>query len=327
MVQTEYDVVIVGGGPGGLQAAIHLSRNHWRVLVVDRGKGRAFYTPSYHNLLGYPNGVSGSELLRKGKDQAKKFGAEFLMKIVTDLRKDDDGLFTVTAQRRKEHREQSSEQIDVFRTRKIVLNTGIMDRHPDVPNVYHWAGFSIYYCPDCDGYEMTDKRVVVVGRGNAGPSSAQTLLMWTSNLAVVNVDPAQPISAHWREAMAAANISIYESPLKEFVGEDRYTIEQVVLQDGTVIPSEKVFSALGMYSIHSELGKKLGVETLEAGYIIVDPRTKQTSVDGVWAVGDVVAHSQQIMIAMGEGAQAAIWINKSLRGGGRLPDRRSARSS
>lgn len=322
----EYDVAIVGGGPGGLQAAIHLSRNHWRVLVIDRGKGRAFYTPMYHNLLGYPGGISGAELLRKGKEQAMKFGAEFLMKIVTDIRRDEDGWFTVTAQRRKEYREGSDGHIDQVRARKIVLNTGIMDRHPEVPNVYHWAGFAIYYCPDCDGYEITDRRVVVVGRGNGGPGLAETLRMWTDDLAVVNIDPEKEISPHWRETMERHQIPIYTGPLKEFVGKDRDIIEKVILQDGTEIPCEKVFSALGMYSVNSELGKKLGVETLESGYIIVDPRTKQTTVEGVWAVGDVVAHSQQVMIAMGEGAQAAIWINKTLRKEGRMPRRQEGKT-
>lgn len=317
----EYDVVIIGGGAAGLQAAIHCGRYHWRTLVIDRGKGRTFYTPVYHNLLGYPDGVSGAELLRQGKKQAQKYGVEFLMKIVTDIRKDEDGKFTITAQRRKEFRAGSADQIDVVRARKVVLATGIMDRHPDVPNVYHWAGFSIYYCPDCDGYEITNQRVVVVGRGNGGPGLAHTLLSWTDNLAVVNIDAERPISDHWKQVMSHHGIPIYTGQIKEFVGESRHRIDEVVLEDGTRIPSNKVFSALGMYSIHSELGAKLGVETLENGHIVVNPRTKETSVPGVWAAGDIVAHSQQVMIAMGEGAQAAIWINKTLRKEGLLPNR------
>ena len=321
-MEKEYDVVVIGGGAGGLQAAIHSGRYHWRTLVIDRGKGRTFYTPIYHNLLGYPDGISGAELLSKGKEQAKKYGVEFLMKIVTNITKDEDGMFTITAQRRKERREGSHENIDVVRARKIVLATGIMDRHPDVPDVYHWAGFSIYYCPDCDGYEITDERVVVIGSGNGGPGLANTLLSWTDDIAVVNIDPAKEISDHFQMVMADHGIPIYTGPIKEFVGKDRNRIEQVILEDKTVIPCNKVFSALGMYSVHSELGKKIGVETLENGHIVVDPRTKQTSVEGVWAVGDVVAHSQQVMIAMGEGAQAAIWVNKSLRKEGLLPMRK-----
>ncbi|MHB1682358.1 MAG: NAD(P)/FAD-dependent oxidoreductase [Bacilli bacterium] len=321
-MKNEYDVVVIGGGAGGLQAAIHSGRYHWRTLVIDRGKGRTFYTPIYHNLLGYPDGVSGAELLSKGKQQAKKYGVEFLMKVVTDITKDADGMFTITAQRRKEYREGSHEHIDIVRARKIVLATGIMDRHPDVPDVYHWAGFSIYYCPDCDGYEITDERVVVIGRGNGGPGLANTLLSWTADIAVVNIDPAKEISDHWKTVMQDHDIPIYTGAVKEFVGKDRHAIEQVILEDNTVIPCNKVFSALGMYSVHSELGKKIGVETLENGHIVVDPRTKQTSVEGVWAVGDVVAHSQQVMIAIGEGAQAAIWVNKTLRQEGLLPVRK-----
>lgn len=326
-MNAEYDVVIIGGGAAGLQAAIHSGRYHWRTLVIDRGKGRTFYTPVYHNLLGYPDGISGAELLRQGKKQAQKYGVEFLMKIVTDIHQDEDGLFTITAQRRKEFRAGLNEQIDVVRARKVVIATGIMDRHPEVPDVYHWAGFGIFYCPDCDGYEITDERVVVVGRGNGGPGLAHTLLSWTDNLAVVNIDPKREVSDHWKETMRQHQIPIYTGQIREFVGESRDHIDEVVLEDGTRIPSDKVFSALGMYSVHSELGTKLGVETLENGHIVVDPRTKQTSVPGVWAVGDIIAHSQQVMIAMGDGAQAAIWINKALRKEGRLPNRAKSKSS
>ena len=321
-MKREYDVVVIGGGAGGLQAAIHLGRYHWRTLVIDRGKGRTFYTPMYHNLLGYPDGISGAELLRKGKQQALKYGVEFLMKIVTEITKDEDGMFTLTAQRRREYQEKTQDQIDVVRTRKIVLATGIMDRHPDVPDVYHWAGSGIYYCPDCDGYEVTDERVVVIGKGNAGPGLANALLSWTHDIAVVNIDPTNEISDHWKITMADHDIPIYTGGIKKFVGKTRDTIEQVILEDTTVIPCNKVFSALSMHSVHSELGKKIGVETLDNGHIVVHPRTKQTSVDGVWAVGDVVAHSQQVMIAMGEGAQAAIWINKTLRNEGLFPMRK-----
>lgn len=164
-MNTLYDVVIIGGGAGGLQSAIHMGRYGWKTLVIDRGKGRTFYSV-YHNLLGFPEGISGAELLMRGKKQAKKYGVEFLNKIVIDVIKDESGMFTITAQRRKEFREHSNLEISIIHTRKLVIATGIMDQHPNVPNVYHWAGYSIYYCPDCDGYELRNKRVVVVGKGD-----------------------------------------------------------------------------------------------------------------------------------------------------------------
>lgn len=307
-----YDVVIIGGGAGGLQAAIHLGRYGWKTLVIDKSKGRTFYTPMYHNLLGFPNGVSGLELLKKGQQQAKNYGVEFLMKIVTSIDVQGDH-FLITAQRRKELIEHSNEQIDQIIAKKVIIATGIMDEHPDVPNVYHYAGYSIYYCPDCDGYELIDKKVVVLGRGNGGPSMAHTLLGWTQDLAVVNIQSDKPISETWLKTMVDDAIPVYTGKLARFVGEQRDIIEKVILEDGTEIPCEKVFSALGMQSVHSELAKGIGITKNDKGYIIVDPRTKETNVKGVWAVGDVVAHSQQVMIAIGEGAQAAIWVNKALR--------------
>nr|NNM90633.1 NAD(P)/FAD-dependent oxidoreductase [Bacilli bacterium] len=314
----DYDVVIIGAGAGGLQAAIHLGRYRWKTLVIDKGKGRTFYTPTYHNLLGYPEGVSGAALLHQGRQQAKQFGVDFMNKIVLSMEKQGDH-FLITAQRRKEVIEGSAEQIDHIRARRVVLATGIMDEHPDVPNIYHYAGFSVLYCPDCDGYELIDKKVVIVGRGNGGPSLAKTLLAWTSDLTVVNIDKEKPIREDWLAFMESYGIPNYTGELDHFVGEQRETIEQVVLKDGTTIACEKVFSALGMHSKHTKLATDLGAQVNDSGYLIVDPRTKETNVAGLWAVGDVVAHSQQVMIAMGEGAQAAIWVNKSLRKDG-LPE-------
>ncbi len=318
-----YDVIVIGGGPGGLQAAIHLGRYCWRTLVVDRGKARAYWVPDYLNVLGWPDGVSGQELLKRGREHAAKYGVEFRTQSVTHVSKDPDGLFTVTMQDKRELKKGTGTQsVRTCRARRIVLNTGVMDRHPwDDPRVFFWAGYGIYYCPDCDGYECVDRRVVVVGRGNGGVGMAKALLQWTTRLAVVNVVPGErPVSPENRDWLTQNDIPLYEGKITELRGQYRDRVETVVLEDGTEIACEKVFSALGMYSVNSELARALGCETNDNGYIVVNPRTKETSVPGAWAVGDVVAHSQQVTIAIGEGAQAAIWVNKSLRAEGLLPD-------
>lgn len=316
-----YDVIIAGGGPGGIQAAINLGRYRWKTLVIDRGKARTFFVPKYMNVVGYPEGIAGRDLLEVGKSQAQIYGVEFLTKVVTKAAKDEDGLFTVTAQNKSDFKAGYDENTDIFRCRKLVLNTGVMDRHPDVPNVLYWAGHGIYYCPDCDGYEIIDKKVVVVGKGNGAAGLAIALLNWTGKIQVVNVDKERPVSQEWLEKLASYNIPVYEGKLKEFVGEQRNIVEKVVLEDGTELESEKVFSALGKYSINSELAVDLDVETLPNGHILVDPRTKETNVEGVWAVGDVVAyHPQQVTIAIADGVQAGIWINKELRAEGLLPE-------
>ncbi|TLM96251.1 MAG: NAD(P)/FAD-dependent oxidoreductase, partial [Actinobacteria bacterium] len=298
-----YDVIIAGGGPGGLQAAIQLGRYRWRTLVIDRGKARSFFVPRYMNVIGYPAGISGRELLKRGRAQAEMYGVDVLTRVVTGATKDEDGLFTVTAQPKPDYKAGSTQNIEVFRCRKLLLATGVMDRHPDVPNVFYWAGHGIYYCPDCDGYEIMDKKVVVVGRGNGAAGMAQTLLNWTDKLRVVNVDPGRPVSQEWLDKLAASDIPVYTGKLKAFVGTQRDVIEKVVLDDGTELEAEKVFSALGKYSVNSELAAALGVETLPNGHVLADPRTKETRIEGVWAVGDVVAyHPQQVTIAIADGA-------------------------
>ncbi|HZW83805.1 MAG TPA: NAD(P)/FAD-dependent oxidoreductase [Candidatus Deferrimicrobium sp.] len=315
-----YDVIIVGGGPGGLQAALQLGRYKWRTLIVDRGKGRASFVPQYMNILGFPSGVSGQALLKAGRAQAKEYGVEFLTKVVTNAVKDSDGLFNVTLQDKGDYKAGNSTNIVQYRCRKLILNTGVMDRHPDVKDVFRWAGKAIYYCPDCDGYEVSNKKVVVVGIGNGAAELALALLNWTREIKVVNVEPERKISEERLEKLAHFGIEVYSDKLKEFIGETKDRIDKLILQNGTELSCEKVFSALGKFSINSELAEGLGVETSQSGNIIVDPRTKETNVSGCWAVGDVVAaHSQQVTIAIADGVQAAIWVNKQLKQEGFLP--------
>jgi thioredoxin reductase (NADPH) len=314
------DVIIVGGGPGGVQAAIHLGRYGWKTFVIDRGKARSFFVPKYMNVLGFPEGISGRELLKIGKAQAEGYGVEFLNKVVTGITKEDDGFFTVTSQTKLAYKAGNQENIEILRCRRLLMSTGVMDRHPEVPKVFYWAGFGIYYCPDCDGHEIKDKKVVVVGKGNAAAAMAITLLNWTKDIQVVNVDPEKPVTEEWLTQLAQHKLPLYTSRLKAFVGKERSTVEKVILEDGTELECEKVFANLGKYSINSELAVSLGVETLPNGHILVDPRTKETNVEGVFGAGDVTAyHPQQVTIAIGEGAQAAIWINKRLRGEGLFP--------
>lgn len=295
-----YDSIIVGGGIAGLQAAIQLGRYEHKVVVIDKGYGRSTLCHKYHNLLGWPNGISGKELRRLGRQHAMKLGIEFVEAEVTEARK-EAGLFYLTSQKH-----------DLMWTGKTVLfATGLIDRFPELPGIRSCLGLSLYVCPDCDGYEVRGSKTVVIGSGDAGAGMAAALSYWTDEITFINHEQ-QPISERLIEKINQYRIKVVNISVQEIEQKDG-KMQAIRLVNGERLPFHKGFIAFGNNEVKSNVASQLGVERLENGHIITDARTKMTNITHVWAAGDVALHSEQVTIAMGEGAQAAIWIHKALR--------------
>lgn len=293
-----YDCVIVGGGIAGLQCAIQLGRYMYKVLVIDSGDGRSTLCRSYHNVLGYPSGVSGEYLRSIGEKQAKQYGVEFLLEKVESVQKKEDVFYVKT------HNGEEK------KAKRLLIATGVMDRIPPIPELYPCLGQSVYVCPDCDGYEIKDQECIVIGSGNVGANAALTLLYWSKKLVYVNHEQ-KAVDEKLLKKLKKERIAYHEQPIDEVQAKDGQ-FQGVVLADGTQLNSNHGFVAFGNNEVRSELAAQLGVERMENKHILVDPRSKMTNVKHVWAAGDVVAHSEQVTVAMGEGLQAAIWIHKSL---------------
>ncbi|NBI30298.1 NAD(P)/FAD-dependent oxidoreductase [Chengkuizengella marina] len=294
-----YDCIIIGGGIAGLQAAIQLGRYEHDVLVIDKGEGRSTLCKGYHNLLGWPNGISGSKLRELGKNHAESLDVEFLQGEVIQAEKKSEQ-FHISLKDQKQ----------VYKGKTILLATGILDRMPHFPNLISCLGLSVYVCPDCDGYEVKNKKTIILGSGEVGANMAFTLKQWTDELVYINHEQKQ-ISSNTRKKLDETKVYYIEEPFEEVL-ETRGMIYGVVLMSGEVIHCERGFIAFGGNDVKSSLASQMGVERQENKHIITDPRTKMTSVKHVWSAGDVNVHSEQVSIAMGEGSQAAIWIHKSL---------------
>ncbi|AEI45210.1 NAD(P)/FAD-dependent oxidoreductase [Paenibacillus mucilaginosus] len=295
-----YDCIIVGGGIAGLQAAIQLGRYRHKVLVIDKQKGRSALCGSYHNLLGWPEGVSGPELRERGRRHAERLGVEFLEDEVIAAAKSDDQFQVALAG-----------DGGSFKSQTLLIATGVMDRFPPLPGLEERLGESIYICPDCDGYEVMDRRAVVMGAGEAGSGMAMAISYWTDRIIYVNHDRSA-VSTSKREALEARGIEYIEEEIEEVLGGEDKSFRGVRLKDGRVIEGERAFIAFGGNRVITDWAMPLGIERLENKHIVTDPRTKMTGVPGVWAAGDVGIHAEQTSIAMGEGALAAIWIHKEL---------------
>lgn len=302
MLDTEVkDCIIIGGGIAGLQAAIQLGRySAYDVLVIDRGTGRSTICKSYRNILGWPDGVSGEELRGRGRQQAESVGVTFAADDIRKAERDEAEYFVLTGKEGVR-----------YRTKTLLLATGVMDRFPQLPGLMSTLGTSVFVCPDCDGYEIQDRKTVVMGSGDPGASMAVLLSERTQDIIYINHE-GEPASSEHMSQLADLGIPYIEKKVSE-IREEGGILSAVVLEDGSIVPAERGFLSFGGNMIYSELAEQLGAELEHNRHVKTDPRSKMTSVELLWAAGDLGVHSELTTVAMGEGATAAIWINKTLK--------------
>jgi thioredoxin reductase (NADPH) len=292
------DCLIIGGGPAGLTAAIYLARFHLAIRVVDAGKSRAGWIPCTHNHAGYPEGISGKELLARMREQAQKYGAKIETEIVTKLEQDEEGLFTATWGSGKAS------------ARTVLMATGVTNRRPPMDEDLHWEALSrglIRYCPICDGYEVTDKKVGVIGGDSHGVAEALFLRSYTADVTLVAPDRALAIGAEDREKLRAAGIACIDGPAQAVAAAENCIIVETA--EGTHA-FDSIYPALGS-DTHTQLAEMVGARLNEQGCLGVDSH-QRTSVPGLYAAGDVVIGLDQISHAMGEGGVAATTIRNDL---------------
>ncbi len=291
------DIIVIGGGPAGLTAAIYLSRFLLKTLVFDRGGSRASLIPMSHNHAGYPGGISGPDLIARMRAQAEEYGTRFVDAEVRVLSACREGSFVATA------------GID-YRARAVLIATGVRNRRPEMDPTFHDAALAsghLRYCPVCDGYEVTDKRVGVVGTGERGTGEALFLRGYTTDVTLIAPDGAHDLDAGQRACLAEACVTVIDGPARDYAIED----ERLVLTAaGAALSFDSVYPALGS-DVHSMLAEMVGARTENAGCIIVDTH-QRTSVPGLYAAGDVVLGLDQISNAMGEAGVAATTIRNDL---------------
>ncbi|WEK43391.1 MAG: NAD(P)/FAD-dependent oxidoreductase [Candidatus Sphingomonas colombiensis] len=291
------DCLVIGGGPAGLTAAIYLARFHLEVCVIDAGDGRAALIPMTRNHAGFPDGIAGAELLRRMQDQAARYGAIYQRGTVHAVRKDHDIFVATTAD-------------GEVRARSVLLATGVVNNRPDIDGALHDDALRrglLRYCPICDGYELTDRPVGVVGTGEHGTKEALFVRSFTADLSLISPETAHELTPLHAAALAEAGVRLVEGPCLKFVlADDHIKID--------VPAGEHVFAsiylALGSI-IRSDLAVRLSANTTDEGCLVVDAH-QRTSVAGLYAAGDVVQGLDQISHAMGEGGVAATTIRNDL---------------
>lgn len=293
------DCLVVGGGPAGLTAATYLSRFHLRILLVDGGKSRAATIPCTRNHAGFPEGISGAELVGRMRKQAQLYGTRIETGQVTKLELDPGtGQFSA---------EWGSGRC---KARTVLLATGVTNRRPLMDEALHdeaLASGLIHYCPVCDGYEVTDKRVGVIGGAGHGVAEALFLRSYSADITLIAPDAALDVSAEDRSLLEQAGVRCVDGPARA-VAIDRDWIVVDTAQGHHTFDS--VYPALGS-DTHTQLAAMVGASLSEEGCITVDSH-QRCSVPGLYAAGDVVIGLDQISNAMGQGGVAATTIRNDL---------------
>ncbi|WP_315764167.1 NAD(P)/FAD-dependent oxidoreductase [Sphingomonas sp. Y38-1Y] len=291
------DTIIVGAGPAGLTAAIYLARFHLRVRVFDCGSSRAALIPRTHNHAGYPGGIAGTELLRRMRDQAAEFGVEVEPCRVTAIEPLDQR-FRVACEDRE------------WQARTVLLASGVVNRRPEeMDDDLHDEALQrglLRYCPICDGYEVTDRRVGVIGTGDHGMREALFLRSYTRDVTLI-APAAHDLDETCRRKLDDAGIARVEGPCGDYaIAGDQLRVQTA---KGS-LRFDSVYPALGSI-IRSDLAIAAGANATDEGCLEVDSHMR-TSVPGLFAAGDVVLGLDQISNAMGQAGVAATTIRNAL---------------
>jgi thioredoxin reductase (NADPH) len=293
----EYDIIIVGGGPAGLAAALYTARMDLKTVVLDRGPlgGQLLNTELVEDYPGFES-ILGSELATKMGEHARKFGVDVRdFEPVKEI--DVEGTTKVVR----------LESGDELRAHALILAAGGLPRYLSVPGEKEYWGRGVSYCAVCDGAFFKDQELAVVGGGDAAVEEGDFLTRYASKVHIIHRREelrAQPILIDRARANPKIDF-IFDAQVKQIVGGDKVNLVRYE-QHGHAkeLPVGGVFVFIGFVPNSALLN--VHVEHDEAGYIVTD-RNMQTSVEGIWAVGDVRSQlTKQIATAVGDGTTAAV---------------------
>ena len=295
--QKMLDCVVIGGGPAGLTAAIYLSRFLRSCVVIDGGGGRAASIPRSHNLPGFPDGLSGIELLARLETQLHEYGSAVRRAEVDKISLSEPGFLISCAD-------------DVFRSRSIILATGVVNHKPNIPETMHALGVSqglIRYCPVCDGYEARLKPIAVLGADRHGAAEALFLRRYGAAVTLL-AQRSLDLTTSDLERLERAGVDVVAEPIDDLrLANDSIEVSWRGLPGrsfGTLYP------ALGS-TPRTQLAAGLGANLSNQGCLLTDDH-QRTSIPGFYAIGDVVEGLDQICVATGHAAIAATAIHNDL---------------
>ncbi|CAL75464.1 putative thioredoxin reductase (FAD/NAD binding domain) [Bradyrhizobium sp. ORS 278] len=287
------EVLVIGGGPAGLMAAIYLARFRRHVVVVDSGASRAALIPRSHNLPGFPNGLPGSELLARMQRQVEELGVPIIRGTVTALETRDDRIL-------------AAHKGEPIVAQRAMLATGIVDKQtPLVDWTVAVREGALRYCPVCDAFEAIGRKIAIIGPLGHAAGKALFMRVYSSDVTLIPVGDEQ--NDEKRRELAGAGVRV-TPPLRGLQREE--DVMSATFADGSCERFEIVYPAMGA-DVRSELAIALGARHTSDGFLEVDGK-QRCGVDRLYGIGDVVTDLHQIAVAFGHAAVAACHAHHSL---------------
>jgi thioredoxin reductase len=290
-----FDVVIVGGGPAGLSAALVLGRCRRRVLVCDLGRPRNAASRAVHNYL-TREGTPPDELLRLARAELRPYDVHVRRIAVTRAAQRGRAFTLHLADGTRVH------------ARKLLLATGIRDNTPDIPGIHRFVGRGVYYCSYCDGYTVRDRPLAALGRGVAGADLGLALKTWSREVTYC-LNGTAPPGAAVCERLERYGVSVRRERIARLEGKRR--LEWIAFAGGSRAPCGGLFIQDGCVP-QSDLAAQLGCAFTRRGTVLTHPGSR-TTVESVFVAGDAADRPHAVVIAAASGAEAAFAINRELR--------------
>ncbi|MEO1093353.1 MAG: NAD(P)/FAD-dependent oxidoreductase [Cyanobacteria bacterium J06638_28] len=305
-VDTVYDAIVVGGGMGGLSAAIYLARYGLKCLVIEKGKGRSLWMQETRNYLGFDPSTPGRNILTHGTKQALEWGADHLRAFVENVT-DEGETFAVDVKIGKKDSKGYT-----LRSKYLIAASGVIDVLPELENmqnVYDYAGYTLHVCMICDGYDMWDQKAVLIAKREPQINAAFVLNWFTPYISVFT-NGAFTVSDEMKQKLTDHGYPLYEAPIARFLGEN-HKMSGIELVDGTVV--EATTGLINMGSIYHNKYLK-GIEGLTwDGENLVTNEMCQTTHPRLFALGDLKKGLNQVTVAVADGTLAATQVWRYIR--------------
>ena len=291
------DVIIIGGGPAGLNAAVVLGRCRRNVLLFDTGQQRNRRSHGMHNYLTRDDILPG-DFIGLAHEEIKKYGVPVKKQVVQSVTRKDDGLFEV-----------KDDTHTVYLAKKILVATGLTDTLPELEGIQEFYGHSVFHCPYCDGWEVRDQRLGIYARNKNGFELALSLTTWSRSVTYFT-DGRNQLKPEQLQVLQQYGIPVVNTRIRKLEGEDRQ-LQHILLRNEERIACDALFFVNG-YTQQCSLVKDLGC-TMSKKNVVVTNRLQQTNVPGVYVAGDATRDMHFVVVAAAEGAKAAVVINKELQ--------------
>ncbi|MDB5191454.1 MAG: NAD(P)/FAD-dependent oxidoreductase [Segetibacter sp.] len=291
------DVIIIGGGPAGLNGAVVLGRCLRKVLLFDTEKYRNRDSHGMHNYLTRDH-ILPTDFIQVCHDELKKYGVVRITKKITEAKKNSDGYFVAIDDDGKE-----------YYSKKLLVATGLTDNLPTVPGFRELYGTSVFHCPYCDGWEVKGKKIGIYARNKEGWELALALKNWSKNV-VYYTDGKYNIRPFQKDQLKANDIPVNSVPIARIEGEEGL-LKKIVFKDGTEEACDAIFFVNG-FTQQCNLAEAFGCEMSKKGVVKAN-KFQQTNIPGLYVAGDVARDMHFVVVAAAEGAKAGVSINKELQ--------------